>query len=113
MRFVLYNNLFKLICKLLEIFDRSIRDKYLTEIFNISNAAQSYVNIHDKDMVQIFGTNIPQKYSRQLNRNNRFFWYHSKLGKYSLEMFNTFIILFFIQLQGIIAVHYLYKGGNC
>ena len=32
MRFVLYNNLFKLICKLLEIFDRSIRDKYLTEI---------------------------------------------------------------------------------
>ena len=95
MRFVLHNNLFKLICKLLEIFDRSIRDKYSTEIFNISNTAQSYVNIHDKYTVQIFSTNIPQKYSGQLNRNNRFFWYRSKLGKYSLEMFNTFIILFF------------------
>ena len=58
MRFVLYNNLFKIIWKLLEIFDRSIPDKYLTEIFNINNMAQSYVNIRDKYMVQIFGTNI-------------------------------------------------------
>ena len=42
LRFILHNNLFKLICKLelLQIFDRSIRDKYSTEIFNISYMAQ-------------------------------------------------------------------------